>query len=135
MYRLDDAIFGFPQVGGGFRMRTQFVQMPGVIGNNRYRLYDDRAPKLGQFNWQWTEDQLDRFLIDWDDPTKLNYGANWFEIKLPLGTTDTPDQPYDATTFRIYEAHLQTMYDSTLIGNYLWNVSMSLELFLKEGAT
>lgn len=131
MYRFNEQYFGYPQVGGAFRFRQQFVRMPGLMGPSVYRLYDDNAPKEGQFSWQWTEDQINAFLIDWNDPTKLNFGANWFEIRLPLGTTNN-EVPWEPETFALYEAHFQGMYDSALIGNYLWRVNVNLELFLLE---
>jgi hypothetical protein len=128
MYRFDVAFFGYPQVGMDYRMRTQFIQTFGAMGENKNRLYDDKAPKIAEMAWRMVENQLLAFQMDWADPTKFNYGANWFEIELFLASTPNRT-PATVQTPGLFQAHFMSMYECVLVGNRLWNVSATMELF------
>jgi len=100
-YHFDATAFGNPSYSAQQKPGKQFIQGVGDVGRGQYRDYNPTAPFNTSIRWEWDGATLAAFRNEWESNTKLNRGADWFTIDLPLmlrhgGEADTMLYPYSS---------------------------------------
>lgn len=119
---MDPDIYGYPDFGLQLQTGRIFTNALGDVGTGQYVSYNPTGPLPMNCTFGWTGDQLALFRKDWESRSKLNFGAYWFSMTIPVPL------PQVGLGSGAYAVHIIEPFQTSLAGFNYWKVSFRLDV-------
>lgn len=126
-WTMDEAIYGMPDYGMQVTTSRTFTPYIGDVGRTRYTSYNLTASIPVTLTYSWNGTTLASFRKDWEDRSKLAFGANWFRLRLPAPLARGLIGGLTAYS-GLFNGHFVRPFQTTLAGYNLWTVAFTLDI-------